>query len=274
MRAKQPSGRFIAAEDVAGLMVFLCGPGSRDINGAALADRSGMGNRMNIDIENLRSGSGKTNVVRRCHASAHHGSCGYTRSRRFRSISCRRFGTGSISCRFIDGRIWGRTGIEARRIPAAVPLPRRMWAGGRVKFQHPCTWARRLPERRRSRMCSPRKVAVDRWYSCWFGMRSGMRRESHWLKEHDIVYRDLSVGGTGAPAPAPDDAVWQRFIRPTMCCCSLLGPHVQWAPCSLRSAVRDRSGRYPGLVVHGPLIATLLVETGAIEPASGKSDAV
>jgi 3-hydroxybutyrate dehydrogenase len=33
---KQPSGRFIAAEDVARLMVFLCGPGSRDINGAAL----------------------------------------------------------------------------------------------------------------------------------------------------------------------------------------------------------------------------------------------
>jgi len=33
---KQPSGRFIAAEDVADLMVFLCGPASRDINGAAL----------------------------------------------------------------------------------------------------------------------------------------------------------------------------------------------------------------------------------------------
>jgi 3-hydroxybutyrate dehydrogenase len=33
---RQPSGRFIAAEDVADLMVFLCGPGSRDINGAAL----------------------------------------------------------------------------------------------------------------------------------------------------------------------------------------------------------------------------------------------
>jgi 3-hydroxybutyrate dehydrogenase len=33
---KQPGGRFIAAEDVAGLMVFLCGPGSRDINGATL----------------------------------------------------------------------------------------------------------------------------------------------------------------------------------------------------------------------------------------------
>jgi 3-hydroxybutyrate dehydrogenase len=33
---KQPSGRFIAAEDVADLMVFLCGPASRDITGAAL----------------------------------------------------------------------------------------------------------------------------------------------------------------------------------------------------------------------------------------------
>lgn len=33
---KQPSGRFIAAEDVADFMVFLCGPGSRDINGATL----------------------------------------------------------------------------------------------------------------------------------------------------------------------------------------------------------------------------------------------
>lgn len=33
---KQPSGRFIAAEDVAKLMVFLCGPAGRDINGAAL----------------------------------------------------------------------------------------------------------------------------------------------------------------------------------------------------------------------------------------------
>jgi 3-hydroxybutyrate dehydrogenase len=33
---KQPSGRFIAAEDVADLMVFLCGSASRDINGAAL----------------------------------------------------------------------------------------------------------------------------------------------------------------------------------------------------------------------------------------------
>jgi 3-hydroxybutyrate dehydrogenase len=33
---KQPGGRFIAAEDVAGMLLFLCGPESRDITGAAL----------------------------------------------------------------------------------------------------------------------------------------------------------------------------------------------------------------------------------------------
>jgi 3-hydroxybutyrate dehydrogenase len=34
--AKQPTGRFISAEQVAALMVFLCGPDATDITGAAL----------------------------------------------------------------------------------------------------------------------------------------------------------------------------------------------------------------------------------------------
>lgn len=36
LAGKQPSGRFIPGEDVASLMVFLCGPESREITGAAL----------------------------------------------------------------------------------------------------------------------------------------------------------------------------------------------------------------------------------------------
>jgi 3-hydroxybutyrate dehydrogenase len=36
LAGKQPTGRFISAEGVAALMVFLCGPESRDITGAAL----------------------------------------------------------------------------------------------------------------------------------------------------------------------------------------------------------------------------------------------
>jgi 3-hydroxybutyrate dehydrogenase len=36
LQGKQPSGRFIAAEQVAALMVFLCGPDAADITGAVL----------------------------------------------------------------------------------------------------------------------------------------------------------------------------------------------------------------------------------------------
>lgn len=36
MTRRQPSGRFVPAEDVANLVAFLCGPGGNEINGAAL----------------------------------------------------------------------------------------------------------------------------------------------------------------------------------------------------------------------------------------------
>jgi 3-hydroxybutyrate dehydrogenase len=36
LASKQPGGRFITAEDVAAMMLFLCSPESRDITGAAL----------------------------------------------------------------------------------------------------------------------------------------------------------------------------------------------------------------------------------------------
>jgi 3-hydroxybutyrate dehydrogenase len=36
LASKQPGGRFISAEDVAGMLLFLCGSESRDITGAAL----------------------------------------------------------------------------------------------------------------------------------------------------------------------------------------------------------------------------------------------
>jgi 3-hydroxybutyrate dehydrogenase len=41
LEGKQPGGRLIAADDVAALIVFLCGPQSRDITGAALPIDSG-----------------------------------------------------------------------------------------------------------------------------------------------------------------------------------------------------------------------------------------
>ena len=36
LAARQPAGRFVAAENVAELIIFLCGPAGRDITGASL----------------------------------------------------------------------------------------------------------------------------------------------------------------------------------------------------------------------------------------------
>ena len=37
MGSRQPSGRFVAPERVAGLVAFLCGPDGADITGAAIS---------------------------------------------------------------------------------------------------------------------------------------------------------------------------------------------------------------------------------------------
>ena len=87
--------------------------------------------------------------------------------------------------------------------------------------------------------------------------------ESLLVDEHDIVYRDLQKADATAPAPrmAPNDHAWIREIHPTPV---LLFRY---------SALTFNSHRihydfpyvtgvegYPGLVVHGPLLATLLLD--------------
>jgi 3-methylfumaryl-CoA hydratase len=80
-------------------------------------------------------------------------------------------------------------------------------------------------------------------------------------EEHDIVYRDLSAAGAGTPAPAPGDAIWERVIRPDdvllfrYSALTFNGHRIHYD----RRYATEVEG-YPGLVVHGPLIATLLVD--------------
>jgi 3-methylfumaryl-CoA hydratase len=82
-------------------------------------------------------------------------------------------------------------------------------------------------------------------------------------EEHDIVYRDLASPGEPAPAgvPAPQDALWTREIRPDdvllfrYSALTFNGHRIHYD----RSYVTHEEG-YPGLIVHGPLIATLLVD--------------
>jgi 3-methylfumaryl-CoA hydratase len=82
-------------------------------------------------------------------------------------------------------------------------------------------------------------------------------------EEHDIVYRDMPQPGAAAPAPkmAPLDAAWSREITPDpvllfrYSALTFNGHRIHYD----RSYVTEVEG-YPGLIVHGPLIATLLAD--------------
>jgi 3-methylfumaryl-CoA hydratase len=141
-----------------------------------------------------------------------------------------------------------------------VPLPRRMWAGSRLEFARPLLVGATVEKRStitdvvlKEGRSGP-LVFVTVRHEILDGAGPVL------ADEHDIVYR----GETALVAkdmPAPADAPWRRAIEPDPV---LLFRY---------SAVTFNSHRihydhpyatrvegYPGLVVHGPLTATLLVD--------------
>ena len=83
------------------------------------------------------------------------------------------------------------------------------------------------------------------------------------IEEHDIVYRDApgSDDKPVAPTSAPQDAKWTKTITPDdvllfrYSALTFNGHRIHYD----RKYVTEIEG-YPGLIVHGPLIATLLVD--------------
>ncbi len=146
-----------------------------------------------------------------------------------------------------------------------VPLPRRMWAGGRLRWQAENPLRVGDAVRRISRI-----VSVDHKAG-----RSGdllfvlVQHEVHnaqglaLTEEHDIVYRAAARADDAAPKPvaAETGAVWQREVVPDAVllfrysALTFNGHRIHYD----RSYVTEVEG-YPGLIVHGPLIATLLVD--------------
>jgi len=140
-----------------------------------------------------------------------------------------------------------------------VELPRRMWAGGRVEFHHPPRVGETIA--RRSRIVDV-KLKEGRSGRLVFVL---VRHEigNALTEEHDIVYRDHPRPGDPSPAPqlAPADAVWERVVDPDdvllfrYSALTFNGHRIHYD----RRYATEVEG-YPGLVVHGPLIATLLVD--------------
>lgn len=144
-----------------------------------------------------------------------------------------------------------------------VSLPRRMWAGGRLRFHHPMRVGETV--KRESRVLSVEHKA-GRSGDLVFVRVGHTLSDAHGLavsEEHDIVYREAADPTAQAPATqaAPVDAVWERVIKPD--------PVLLFRYSALtfnshrihydRSYVTEVEG-YPGLIVHGPLIATLLID--------------
>ncbi|MEX0873164.1 MAG: MaoC family dehydratase N-terminal domain-containing protein [Aquisalimonadaceae bacterium] len=144
-----------------------------------------------------------------------------------------------------------------------VPLPRRMWAGGRLQFHQPLRVGDNVTRVSRIADVSAKEgrsgtlafVRVRHEISNGGGLAV--------TEDHNIVYRNMPAPGDPPPVPpqAPGQSAWSRKITPDpvllfrYSALTFNGHRIHYD----RSYVTDVEG-YPGLIVHGPLIATLLLD--------------
>ncbi len=146
-----------------------------------------------------------------------------------------------------------------------VSLPRRMWAGSQFTFHSPIRvgdLVRRVStiesvDEKSGRTGPLVFVKVRHEVFC---NESG---DAALTEFHDIVYREPAAPGEAAPPPkaAPASAAWERVIVPDdvllfrYSALTFNGHRIHYD----RRYVTEVEG-YPGLIVHGPLIATLLMD--------------
>ena len=146
-----------------------------------------------------------------------------------------------------------------------VALPRRMWAGSQFEFRAPLrvgdavvrTSTLDKVARKQGRSGELVFVTVRHELRCNGAVEPAL------VEFHDIVYRDARrpADVDPPPQPAPGDAQWQRDVVPDdvllfrYSALTFNGHRIHYD----RRYVTEVEG-YPGLVVHGPLIATLLLD--------------
>ena len=162
----------------------------------------------------------------------------------------------------------GETGPDGHRAKGGfmppVPLPRRMWAGVTMRFDRPLhvgETARRVSTVADVVPKSGRSGAL-----CFVTVRHEVFGEDGLAthEEHTTVYRPADPGGTAAPRrrAAPEiEAVWSREVEPSTVllfrysALTMNSHRIHYD----RDYVTGVEG-YPGLLVHGNLITTLLLD--------------
>jgi 3-methylfumaryl-CoA hydratase len=147
-----------------------------------------------------------------------------------------------------------------------VPLPRRMWAGSRVRFRRPLRLGDTI--RRISTVADITHKSGRSGDLVFVVVRHEVSADDGVAisEEHDIVYREAPSAGasSGESPPAGTQEAsppWERPVQPDplllfrYSALTFNGHRIHYD----RSYVTAVEG-YPGLVVHGPLLATLMLD--------------
>ena len=146
-----------------------------------------------------------------------------------------------------------------------VPLPRRMWAGSQFEFRTPIRVGDRVARTSTIADVTSKEGRTGRlvFVKVRHELRCDDAVEPALVEFHDIVYREAQGPNdvVPPPQPAPADAAWHRSIVPDdvllfrYSALTFNGHRIHYD----RRYVTEVEG-YPGLIVHGPLIATLLLD--------------
>ncbi|PPR22011.1 MAG: Mesaconyl-C(4)-CoA hydratase [Alphaproteobacteria bacterium MarineAlpha10_Bin2] len=158
----------------------------------------------------------------------------------------------------------GTDGLPARgALMPPVPLPRRMWAASQIRFLAPL----RLGEMalKRSEIASITEKSGKSGRLVFVNLRHTVLNAADEVaieEEQNIVYTEAPKSGAmPPPRPAPEEAAWRRELRPDPVMlfrysALTFNPH----RIHYDQPYCTQEEGYPGLVVHGPLIATLMVD--------------
>ena len=152
-----------------------------------------------------------------------------------------------------------------------IDLPRRMWAGSRLEFKRDLKVGEEIQRVSTIKDVTHKRGKNGDLVFCVVRHEISNADGVAIIDEHDIVYREEHDANVSPPPskPAPDGAVWNRQIDPDpvllfrYSALTFNGHRIHYD----RSYVTETEG-YPGLIVHGPLIATLLMDLARREHPS------
>ena len=144
-----------------------------------------------------------------------------------------------------------------------VTLPHRMWAGGRLQFLAPLPVGTQAERVSRIKAIEVKQGKSGPLVFVTVAHDISVQSKPVIQEEHDIVYRDaLQLGDSASGTKlAPTDAHWSRQISPDpvqlfrYSALTFNGYRIHYD----RTYTTEVEG-YPGLIVHGPLIASLLTD--------------